>query len=233
MDGRSEIEAVLGHCFARAEWLERALTHRSHRPSADGLDNERLEFLGDRVLGLVASEHLCQTFPDWDAGKLSKALARIASAASLRAAADRLKLGSYLRLGTGEEKTGGREKKRLLADAFEAVAGAIYLDGGLPAAAAFLRRALLDPALAGETDGLGRADHKSALQEWLQQRGLSAVEYRVRRESGPDHLKIFEVEVWHTGHLLSESEGRSKKEAEQAAARLALETLEAGWTIAR
>jgi ribonuclease III len=226
IEERAEIEAILGYCFERSEWLECALTHCSHRQHADGLDNERLEFLGDRVLGLVASEHLCQVFPGWDAGKLSKGLARLVSAPSLHAAAERLKLGGYLRLGAGEEKTGGREKKRLLADAFEAIVGAIYLDAGLAVAAAFLRRALLDPALAGEAEGLGRADHKSALQEWLQQRGLAAVEYRVRKESGPDHLKVFEVEVWHAGGKLSEAEGRSKKEAEQAAARLALGTLE-------
>jgi len=220
--------AILGHRFVHPERLEQALTHRSHRQNDAASDNERLEFLGDRVLGLIASEMLCQMFPDWDAGKLSKGLARLVSAVSLHSAAERLRLGDYLRLGPGEEKTGGREKKRLLADAYEAILGAIYLDAGLVAAASFLRRTLLDRALAGELGGLDRADHKSALQEWLQQRGLGTVQYRVRNEFGPEHQKTFEVEVWLAQQKLAHSEGRSKKEAEQAAAKIALAGLEAG-----
>jgi ribonuclease III len=223
---RAELEAVLGHQFRHAEWLERALTHRSCSQGKGENDNERLEFLGDRVLGLVVSEQLLDWFPEWDAGNLSKGLARLVSSSSIHPVARRLELGRYLRLGVGEEKSGGREKQRLLADAFEAVVGAIYLDAGLAAAASFLRRTLLEPALAGGAEGLERPDHKSALQEWLQQRGLGIVAYRVRKESGPEHRKMFEVEVWHDGRMLSASEGRSKKEAEQAAARLALESLE-------
>jgi ribonuclease-3 len=224
-DELGALETVLGHRFEKPERLERALTHRSHRQTAADIDNERLEFLGDRVLGLVASEYLFLSSPHWDSGQLSKGLARLVSAASICGAAQRLKLGGHLRLGPGEEKTGGREKKRLLADAYEAIVGAIYLDGGLTAASAFLRRSLLDPASVGGVDGLEKSDHKSALQEWLQQRGLGVVTYRVHRESGPDHNKTFEVEVWHQGRKLSDSAGFSKKEAEQAAARLALETL--------
>jgi ribonuclease III len=220
-----ELETALGHHFEKPERLERALTHCSHRQNAAGIDNERLEFLGDRVLGLVVSEHLFESSPQWDAGQLSKGLARLVSASSIHGAAQRLKLGHYLRLGPGEEKTGGREKRRLLADAYEAIVGAIYLDAGLPAAAAFLRRSLLDPALADGVEGLERPDHKSALQEWLQQRGLGAAAYRIKNESGPEHNKTFEIEVWHKGVKLSASQGLSKKEAEQAAARLALETL--------
>lgn len=229
---REELEAVLGHRFHHPEWLERALTHRSHRQGAGGIDNERLEFLGDRVLGLVASEQLLDSFPQWDAGKLSKGLARLVSASAIHGVARRLKLGRHLRLGPGEEKTGGREKTRLLADAYEAIVGAIYLDAGLAVAASFLRRTLIEPALAGGVEGLERPDHKSALQEWLQQRGLGIVAYRVQKESGPEHQKLFEVEVWHDGRKLSASEGRSKKEAEQAAARLALESLEQSREIA-
>jgi len=224
---RDELEAKLGYRFERVERLERALTHRSHRPNSGGVDNERLEFLGDRVLGLVASERLCRAFPEWDAGKLSKGLARIVSEASIHSAACTLDLGLHLRIGPGEEKTGGREKKRLLADAYEAILGAIYLDGGLNAAGAFLDRTLLEPALAGHIDGLDRSDCKSALQEWLQQRALGIAEYRLRKESGPEHQKTFEVEVWHGGRLLASSHGRSKKEAEQSAAMQALLELEA------
>src|SRR6202030_3290880 len=194
-----ELGAILGHRFAHPERLEQALTHRSRRQNDAASDNERLEFLGDRVLGLVASEQLCHAFPDWDAGKLSKALARLVSASSIHTAAKRLNLGGHLRLGAGEEKTGGREKKRLLADAYEAVVGAIYLDTGLEPAASFLERSLLGPALSTEVHSLERPDHKSALQEWLQQRGLAPVEYRIRNESGPDHQKTFEVEVWQSG----------------------------------
>jgi ribonuclease III len=222
---RTELEAILGHHFTRPEELDRALTHRSHRQSSKGTDNERLEFLGDRVLGLIASETLCRSFPDWNSGQLSKGLARLVSAASIHSAARKLELGNYLRLGPGEEKTGGRDKKRLLADAYEAILGAIYLDAGLPAAASFLQRTLLDSALADRAAGLETADHKSALQEWLQQRARKPVEYRVHSESGPEHQKVFEVEVWHAGERLSASEGRSKKEAEQEAARAALEIL--------
>lgn len=222
---REDLEAILGHRFEHTERLERALTHRSHRQSSTGIDNERLEFLGDRVLGLVASQQLFDLFPTWDAGKLSKGLARLVSATSIHGVAQRLKLGRHLRLGPGEEKTGGREKRRLLADAYEAIVGAIYLDAGLSAAAAFLHRTLIEPALAGEVGGLERPDHKSALQEWLQRRGLGTAAYRLRRETGPEHQKTFEVEVWHAGRKLSASEGRSKKEAEQAAARIALEAL--------
>jgi ribonuclease III len=229
---RAELEAVLGHRFAYPERLERALTHRSHRQNSNGIDNERLEFLGDRVLGLVVSEELCRSFPEWDSGKLSKGLARLVSASSIFAAARRLKIGAYLRLGPGEEKTGGREKKRLLADAYEAILGAIYLDAGLERAAGFLRRTLLDHAFSLHREGLEVPDHKSALQEWLQQRALGQAEYRVRNESGPEHHKTFEVEVWLAGRRLAAAEGLSKKEAEQSAARLALGTLEAsGETI--
>jgi ribonuclease-3 len=231
-DERGRLEAALGHCFEHPQRLEQALTHRSHRQNVASVDNERLEFLGDRVLGLVASEHLFQSFPYWDAGKLSKGLARLVSASSICTAAKRLHLGDFLRLGPGEEKTGGRDKKRLLADAYEAIVGAIYLDAGLPAAADFLRRTLIHAAMELEPTGLERSDYKSALQEWLQQRALGIAEYRVHKESGPDHQKIFEVEVWHAGRRLSSSEGFSKKEAEQSAAKQAMEALEAAQGVA-
>ena len=224
-DQRGGLEAVIGHHFAAPELLQRAVTHRSYRQLSNGVDNERLEFLGDRVLGLIASERLCRTFPQWDSGQLSKGLARLVNASSISEAAKILGLGAFLRLGPGEEKTGGRDKKRLLADAYEAVLGAIFLDAGLVAATAFVDRTLLDPALAVHADALERADHKSALQEWVQKRALAAVEYRIHSESGPQHQKTFEVEVWHANLRLAASHGRSKKEAEQDAARAALELL--------
>ena len=224
-DERDTIEGLLGYHFREAERLDEALTHRSLRQGTEGPDNERLEFLGDRVLGLVVSERLCHLYPRWEAGQLSKGLARLVNAGTIQVAAKRLRLGEHLRLGPGEEKTGGRDKKRLLSDAYEAVLGAIYLDGGLAVAAEFAERTLLVPAMKAEVDALERSDHKSALQEWLQERGLEVVEYRLADAAGPDHEKTFEVEVWHEGKQLSLASGRTKKEAEQAAAKLALEVL--------
>jgi ribonuclease III len=173
----------------------------------------------------VVSERLYHLYKDWEAGKLSKGLARLVNASSIQNGARGLNLGEHLRLGPGEEKTGGRDKKRLLSDAYEAVLGAIYLDGGLAPAAEFAERTLLGPAMSAEADGLERPDHKSALQEWLQERGKDVVEYRLIDACGPDHEKTFEVEVWHEGKQLSLASGRTKKEAEQAAAKLALEVL--------
>ncbi|MGH9773479.1 MAG: ribonuclease III [Candidatus Acidiferrales bacterium] len=226
---RESLEDILGHRFREAKWLECAVTHRSHREVsqiAEKFDNDRLEFLGDSVLGLVVSQHLMERNPEWDAGKLSKARSRLVNLNSVAAAARWLGLGKYLRLGPGEEKTGGREKRKLLADAFEAVTGAIYLDAGMTAATQFIERTLLNPEVAEQAGPLGEADHKSALQEWLQRRGLGSVQYRKVRERGPEHRKVFDIEVWLDGRQLGASEGMSKKEAEQAAAEIALETLE-------
>ncbi len=226
----TQFERTLGHHFERPEWLEQALTHRSARQSETAPppdDNDRLEFLGDRVIGLVVSEFLLRNFSDWDAGKLSKAHSRLVSGASMRAAAESIAIGRHLVLGRGEELTGGREKQSLLADAYEAVVAAIYVDAGLSAAAAFIRRTLLEPAMTRAEGQLHVSDHKSALQEWVQQHALGRVEYRVWRESGPEHKKVFEVEAWLDGKRLASSEGHNKKEAEQSAARKALEGLTA------
>lgn len=228
---RARLEARLGHQFRGPEWLDRALTHSSHRPElpADRPgDNERLEFLGDAILGLLVSEFLLEMFPDWREGQLSKSKARLVSAGSLHAAAHRLDLGPYLRLGRGEEKTGGREKPAVLADAYEAVVAAVYLDGGLTAARAFVRRSLLEEAIREHGEALGHPDHKSALQEHLQAAGRPFAEYRVVREAGPDHQKRFWVEVCVGGVALATAEGTNKKEAEQAAARAGLEELRRG-----
>lgn len=223
------LEATLGHHFRHPEWLERALTHSSRRQELAAThgadDNEKLEFLGDAVLNLVVGEHLVAAFPHWSEGQLSKGRARLVNAKSIHAAARRLGLGQFLRLGRGEEKTGGREKPAVLADAYEAVVGAIYLDAGLEAAGSFVRRSLLDEALRAEAHRLGQPDHKSGLQELLQGRGLSPALYRVVGEEGPDHRKTFLVEVRVEGQALASAVGANKKEAEQAAARLALERL--------
>ena len=235
------LQERLGYGFVRPELLERALTHRSALGEARGggasgtvegetEDNERLEFLGDAVLALLASENLYELFPGWSEGQLSRSRARLVNAQSLQAAARRLELGRHLRLGRGEEKTGGREKGALLADAYEAVIGAIYLDGGLNAARSFLRRTLLEDALEKRGERLAESDHKSALQEFLQGRGRPPAEYRLAGESGPDHRKKFQVEVWVDGECLAAGQGSTKKEAEQQAADRALERLETSET---
>jgi ribonuclease III len=232
------LEKRLGHKFTKKELLERALTHSSamaelraagseDRESVPRLgDNERLEFLGDAVLELLASEYLLATFPDWSEGQLSKSRARIVNAGSLDAAARRLRLGEHLRLGRGEEKTGGREKQTLLADALEAVVAAVYLDAGLGAARGLLRRVLFEQALEERGERIAESDRKSALQEFLQGRGQPPAEYRLAGESGPDHQKLFMIEVWVNSECLASGEGSTKKEAEQRAARRALEQLE-------
>jgi ribonuclease-3 len=226
-----ELEQTLGYQFRRPELLARALTHRSAVPEdvADkvGADNEQMEYLGDAVLGLLVSEHLVSAFAHWSEGQLSKGRARLVSAASLYEAARRLGLGNYLVLGKGEEKTGGREKPALLADAFEALVAAIYLDTGLPAAREFVRRALLDTAIDAEGSGLGVSDDKSALQEFLQARGLPSAHYAVVREAGPDHQKTFWIKVDVPGIVNATGTGSTKKEAEQSAAAQALELLRA------
>lgn len=226
-----ELEQAIGYRFRQPNLLERALTHRSAVPEDAATrirtDNEQLEYLGDAVLGMLVSEYLTGAFEEWSEGQLSKSRARLVNAASLYAAARRLALGNYLRLGKGEEKTGGREKPALLADAFEALVAAVYLDGGLPASRDFVKRALLDSAAEVESGRLGWSDNKSALQEFLQARGLSPVRYAVVREAGPDHQKTFWIQVEVPGVVSATGTGANKKEAEQSAAAQALEMLRA------
>lgn len=229
---RQELEQKLGHQFRQIAWLERALTHRSRTFASDTPHNERLEFIGDSVLGLAVSQVLVSRFADWDEGQLSKARARLVNAACAREAATRLGLGEHLRLGPGEEKTGGRNKPNLLSNVYEAVVGAIFRDAGFEAAAAFVERSLLSYTTLAKEE-LAESDHKSMLQEWLQSRGMGLADYRVIRESGPEHQKTFRVAVRVNGRQLGESEGRSKKAAEQSAAKEALQMLrekEAGRT---
>lgn len=227
--GLAELESVLGHVFREPRQLLQALTHSSRIPerAADDSpgDNEKLEFLGDAVLELLVSEELVRTFPDWSEGQLSKSRARLVNATSLCVAAQRLGLGNHLRLGRGEEKTGGRTKPALLADAYEAVVAAIYLDAGLDAARRFVQRSLVEGAIAAEAEALGRTDHKSALQELLQARSMTPGSYHVVEEAGPDHEKTFRVEVRIAGEITAAGIGKTKKEAEQAAAVAALQQL--------
>jgi ribonuclease III len=228
---RDEFEALqeaAGYRFRDRGILEHALTHRS-RANEDvtgGVaDNESLEFLGDAVLGFVTAELLFHRHPDRDEGEKSKMKAALVSTPALARQARRLGLGEHLLLGRGEEKTGGRLKRALLADGYEALIAAIYLDGGMEAARAFILREfepLLGDVASAVTIG---DDHKSALQEALQGRGDPLPEYVVTAEEGPAHRRLFKVEVRVRGVVLAEAEGRTKKDAEREAARQALEGL--------
>ena len=227
------LEQRLGHKFVRPALLHDALTHSSAVPEmratqsqSDNLkgavNNERLEFLGDAVLELLTSEYLLEAFPDWTEGQLSRSRARLVNARSLEAAARRLGLGDHLRLGRGEEKTGGRQKHTLLADAFEAVLAAVYLDAGLAVVREVLRHVLFEQALEEVGEHMAESDRKSALQELLQSRGVGPCRYHVIEESGPDHEKTFRVEVRIPGEITAIGTGRTKKEAQQSAATAAL-----------
>jgi ribonuclease-3 len=222
----AELESILGYQFRDPQRLLQALMHSSRIPErASGEpseSNEKLEFLGDAVLELVVSEELVREFPDWSEGQLSKSRARLVNATAISLSAQRLGIGKYLRLGRGEEKTGGRTKPALLADAYEALIAAVYLDGGLEVARGFVRRSLVEGAISVEAERLGHTDHKSALQEYLQSRGMSPGAYQVIAETGPDHQKTFRVEVRIAGQVSAIGCGRTKKEAEQAAAIAAL-----------
>ena len=227
-----ELESVLGYRFHDKGLLEHALTHRSrvHEDASGGVvDNESLEFLGDAVLGLVVSDRLFREFPDYDEGQKSKAKALLVSASTLATLGQALGLGNYLLLGRGEEKTGGRKKPSLIANSFEAVVAAIYLDGGIEAADAFIERqfrASLEEVRAGQKPTGGVSDYKSALQEWLHAHDRPPAAYHLVGEQGPDHRKLFEVEVRVADEAAGRAEGRSKKEAEQKAAARALTTLQ-------
>jgi ribonuclease III len=222
-DAFTELERRIGYRFKDRGLLEQALTHRSRAAEdvSGAADNESLEFLGDAVLGFVVADRLFHQFPEYNEGQKSKIKAAVVSTQSLARHAELIKLGDYLLLGRGEEKTGGRLKSALLADTYEALVAAVYLDGGLEPAAAFLHRELKD-AIDGGSERLFVQDYKSALQERVQALGRPLPEYRVSGESGPDHHKIFSVEVAVSGEVLGTATGRAKKEAEQDAARQAL-----------
>lgn len=230
------LELEIGHQFRRHELLEQALTHSSYaRESEPGAtDNEQLEFLGDAVLGFVTGEELFTRFPQFQEGELSKLRAHLVSARHLVCVANELALGNYLRLGRGEEKTGGRTKATLLADALEALLAAMYLDCGLEKTREFILQRIVRPELvlfSPGKDELLLADYKSRLQEELHKCGRPQPEYVQTGAEGPEHKKIFRVEVHiNDGKDRPEfscaGEGPSKKRAEQLAAQRALAKLE-------
>ncbi len=221
------IEKALGYSFRKKETLRRALTHKSHAnekrlpPSSH---NERLEFLGDAVLELSISELLMERFPDYSEGQLSKFRAAIVNERQLADIARKLGLGTFLFLGRGEEQSLGREKSSLLADAFEALLGAAYLDGGYEKAARIVR-AHYGRLLGESPPEEFYQDYKTDLQEKSQAIYRSIPRYRLVREAGPDHDKRFEIELYIRERLMGHGTGRSKKEAEQQAALEALKKL--------
>lgn len=221
------LQPALGYRFKRPALLDEALTHKSYvneQRKGSAVHNERLEFLGDAVLSLLVSEQLSHSLPGTSEGALSKLKARLVSEPVLCAVARRLQLGQWLRLGRGEERSKGREKDSLLADTIEAVIAAVYLDGGLEAGRAVVAK-LFEQEF---TDVLTRQhipggdDYKTQLQEWCQKWYDVLPEYVVVKESGPDHDKQFEVEVTMNRTLAGRGAGKTKKEAEQAAAKEAL-----------
>ncbi len=222
-----KLERLLGYQFHDKAILKRALTHRSYINESEDLFNqcnETLELLGDAVLDLIVVEELIKRLPKANEGQLSKMKSMLVSGDSLESVASNLGLGEHLLLGEGEERNGGRQRASILEDVYEAIVGALYLDGGMSAARRFVQRTVLprlDILLKNKID----VNYKSQLLEFAQGRGLRPPVYSVIRESGPDHRKEFEVEVTLEGRLVGRGTGRSKKMAEQAAAQEAMSVL--------
>lgn len=215
-----KLQEILGYTFRDTRLLHNALTHSSYanenRASGE-TSNERLEFLGDSVLGMVVADYLYRGHSDMPEGELTRTRAALVCEGSLVEVARKWDLGSYLLLGRGEDAGGGRQRPSIRADAVEAVIAAVYLDGGIDRARSLITRFILTDN-DREQDGLDR-DFKTALQELAQRENGRVLEYRLAGESGPDHAKLFTVEVCLNGAVIGTGEGRSKKEAEQSAAR--------------
>ena len=230
-DTLGPLEERIGYSFRDLGLLEHALTHRSraHEDASGGvIDNESMEFLGDAVLGFVIADLLFTRYPTHTEGYKSKVKAGIVSSSALARLAEDVNLGQFVLLGRGEEKTGGRAKQAILADSFEALIAAVYLDGGIDAARAFILSRfgpLIDVAGDRAADAMFTDDWKSEFQEWLQSSGRGLPRYRIASAEGPDHRKRFDVEVVVGGEVVGRASGRSKKEAEQQAAKAALSRL--------
>ena len=228
---RSELEKGLGYVFRDKNLLENALTHSSYANEKwqnSLASNERLEFLGDSILGFVVAEYLYRTYPDHPEGDLTRMRADLVCEANLARVASRLKLGNHLLLGNGEEQGGGRTRESINADAVESLIAAAYLDGGFSAADGIIQRLIL----ADEPKGRPRnIDYKTDLQELVQRKKNQTLLYQLLEESGPDHDKVFRVEVTLNGKPVGTGEGSSKKRAEQAAAEEAIARLFPGESI--
>jgi len=219
------LEQALGHRFADPDLLERALAHGSLNSAPDVCDNETLEFLGDAVVSLAVSESLMRSHPEFDEGRLSRGRAALVSARGLAAVAEEIGLGRFLRLGKGEEISGGRLKTSILASCYEAVIGAVFLDAGYVTARDVVRRHMQSRL---ETSGAAYIDHKTQLQELVQARFKVTPTYRMLRVSGPHHARTYHTVAELNGETLGTGHGPSRKDAEQAAACEALKRLERG-----
>jgi len=219
---RSELESRIGYTFRDAELLKEALTHSSYanEQGEGSCSNERLEFLGDAVTGLEAALLIFENGPGLNEGQMTAARASLVGAEGLSSIARSIELGKHLYLGVGAEKTGIRENESVLEDAFEALVGAVFLDGGTEAARGVLRNLFKET-----TPGILGADYKSRLQEELQKKGATDINYIIKEDSGPDHDKWFRVAVEAGGRELGEGTGKTKKNAEKMAAKMALEEL--------
>ncbi|MGI8522070.1 MAG: ribonuclease III [Nocardioides sp.] len=223
----SDLRAALGDPTLDAELLDRALTHRSYAYENGGLPtNERLEFLGDSVLGVVVTETLYTTHPDLSEGRLAKLRAAVVNARALAGVGRGIGIGTQVKLGRGEEATGGRDKASIVSDTVEAVIGAVHLSGGFEVSAAVVHR-LFDPLVAAASEMGAGLDWKTSLQELSAEHSFGVPEYVIEDE-GPDHLKVFTAHVRVNDHLYGNGVGRSKKEAEQAAAETAYGEILAG-----
>ena len=221
------LEERLGYTFRNKALLKGAMYHSSYANEHRGSDiqsNERLEFLGDAVLGLVVGEHLFRTHPDAPEGDLTRMRAALVCEESLHEVAQSLGLGQYLKLGRGEESGGGRQRPSILADATESVFAAVYLDGGMEAARSLIHRVLLDENRE-EAVERRRKDYKTVLQEMVQRKSNQVLRYELVGSAGPDHAKVFSACVKLNGQVIGLGTGHSKKEADQAAARTALEQM--------
>ena len=218
------LEEKLGYTFQSPELLENALTHSSCANESRGKlqSNERLEFLGDSILGMVVADHLYRNHPDLPEGELTRTRSALVCEESLVEVAQALGLGEYLKLGKGEEAGGGRHRPSIQADAVEAVLAAVYLDGGIGSARKIIQKFILSREVAGLTKP---RDYKTALQEWVQRTPGQPIAYRLVDELGPDHARVFVMEVTVGGRSAGQGRGRTKKEAEQLAAKAALEKL--------
>ena len=218
------LEEKLGYTFRDPALLENALTHSSCANESRGKlqSNERLEFLGDSILGMVVAEHLFRNHPNLPEGELTRTRAALVCEESLVEVAQALGLGDYLKLGKGEEAGGGRNRPSIRADAVEAVLAAVYLDGGIGSARKIIQKYILSREVAGLTKP---RDYKTALQELVQRESGQVLAYRLTGEEGPDHNKRFFVEVTLNGKSVGQGSGRSKKEAEQMSAKAAIELL--------
>ena len=218
------LEEKLGYRFTNRALLENALTHSSYaneHKAKGAQSNERLEFLGDSVLGMVTADYLYRAHPDLPEGDLTRTRAALVCEGSLVEVAQQLDLGAYLKLGKGEDAGGGRERPSIVADAVEAVLAAVYLDGGIGSARKIIQRFILDR----EEEKSASRDYKTALQELVQRQADQVLTYHMIGEAGPDHDKTFQAEVRLNGASVGTGSGHSKKEAEQAAARAALEAM--------